>query len=261
VQALRAARTGGYNAACCFLSICAPVFSAPPLRPPAPSPVRPLPPAWFARPTLHVARDLLGKLLVYAPPAGPRLAGRIVETEGYLADDPAMHGWRAEFGPEGRVQPVGRAAAFFGRPGTAYVYRCYHTSWLLNVVTEPEGVPGAVLLRAVEPVEGAEAMQAHRPGLRRAVDLTNGPGKLTQAFGVADERFHGADLTRPPLYLAEDGTPAGASPVEVAVSSRIGLTRGVDRPYRFYVARHPYVSPGVPSDLRVALRTHRDRQG
>ncbi len=218
----------------------------------------PLPPAWFDRPTLQVARELLGKLLVYAPPGGSRLVGRIVETEGYLADDPAMHGWRADFGPDGRVQPVGRAADLFAAPGTAYVYRIYYASWLLNVVTEAEGVPGAVLLRAVEPVEGEELMRENRPLARRAADLTNGPGKLTQAFGIADGRFHRHDLTRPPLYLADDGA---AAPFEIAVSSRIGVARGVDLPYRFYVARHPFVSPGVPSDLRVARKTHRGRQG
>ncbi len=211
----------------------------------------PLPTAWFARPTLEVARDLLGRLLVYEPEGGPRLVGRVVETEGYLADDPAMHGWRAVFGEDGLVQPYGRAADFFRAPGTAYVYRCYYTAWLLNVVTEPEGVPGAVLIRAVEPLEGEAAMQENRPGARRRADLTNGPGKLTQAFGIEGDEFHRADLTRPPLYLADDGAP----PPPVAVSSRIGLSRGVDRPYRFYVPKNPFVSPGVPSDVRVARKT------
>ncbi|HLA63135.1 MAG TPA: DNA-3-methyladenine glycosylase [Rhodothermales bacterium] len=216
--------------------------------------MQPLPPDWFDRPTLEVARDLLGLLLVYEPSDAPRLVGRIVETEGYLANDPAMHGWRATFGPDGRVQPIGRAADLFAAPGTAYVYRCYYTSWLLNVVTEGEGTPGAVLLRAVEPVEGEAVMRANRPLARRAVDLTNGPGKLTQAFGIDSDRFHGAPLTRPPLYLADDGAPP---PAAVTVSSRIGVSRGVDLPYRFYVARHPYVSPGEPSDLRVARKTRR----
>src|SRR5690606_4030703 len=127
---------------------------------------------------------------------------------------------------------------------------------LLNVVTEPEGTAGAVLIRAVEPLEGLAAMQANRPPtLRRARDLTSGPGKLTQALGI-DGGFHRADLTRPPLYFAEDG----ALPPEVAVSSRIGISRGIERMYRFYVPRHPYVSPGLPSDLRVARRTKRDQR-
>lgn len=213
--------------------------------------MEPLPPAFFARPTLVVARDLLGKRLVYERPTAGRVSGRIVETEGYTADDPAMHGWRASFDEGGFVRPAGRAAALFGPPGTAYIYLIYRTSWLLNVVTEPEGTAGAVLIRALEPLEGVEWMRANRPLARREVDLTNGPGKLTQALGVADARFHETDLTRPPLFFSDDGDSAPS----IATSSRIGLTRGVDRPHRFYVPRHPYVSPGVPSDLRVSRRT------
>ena len=207
--------------------------------------------AYFAQPTLHVARDLLGKLLVHETDAG-RLAGRIVETEGYTRDDPALHGWKATFDGDGFVLPEGRAADLFAPPGTAYVYLIYYTNWLLNVVTEPEGTPGAVLIRGIEPVEGIERMQANRPPtLKRARDLTNGPGKLTQALGIADGKFHRTDLTQPPLYFAADGT----TPLPVATSSRIGLTRGIDRDYRFYVPNHPYVSPGVPSDIKRARKT------
>ena len=220
---------------------------------------RPLPPAYFARPTLAVARDLLGALLVYDSPDDGRLAGRVVETEAYLADDPAMHGWKATFGGDGRVLPQGRAAGLFAAPGTAYVYKVYRTHWLLNVVTEPEGEAGAVLVRAVEPVEGEPAMTANRPpSVRRRRDLTNGPGKLTQAFGINEgpaatrSRFHGADLTAPPLFFAE-GEPVPDA--RVATSSRIGISRGVALPYRFFVADDPFVSPGVPSDVRVARKT------
>ena len=214
-------------------------------------PVTPLDRDYFAQPTLHVARDLIGKLLVYET-GEERLVGRIVETEGYTRDDPAMHGWRATFDESGLVLPHGRAADLFAPPGTAYVYRIYYTSWLLNVVTEPEGIAGAVLIRGIEPLEGIETMQANRPPtLKRARDLTNGPGKLTQALGIADGAFHRTDLTTPPLYFADDGAPA--PPVET--SSRIGITRGIDRMYRFYVPRHPYVSPGVPSDIKLARKT------
>ncbi|MEM1115254.1 MAG: DNA-3-methyladenine glycosylase [Bacteroidota bacterium] len=212
--------------------------------------------AFFARPTLAVARDLLGAVLVHDDPEAGRLAGRVVETEAYLADDPALHGWKAAFGPDGRVLPEGRAAGLFGPPGTAYVYKIYYTNWLLNVVTEPEGVAGAVLIRALEPVEGEAAMAARRPAsVRRRRDLANGPGKLTQALGIAESpeatrsRFHGADLTAPPLCF-EAGAPVPEA--AVATSSRIGLSRGVDWPYRFFVADNPFVSPGVPSDVRLA---------
>ena len=220
----------------------------------------PLPPAFFDRPTLDVARDLLGRLLVYDHPTDGRLVGRIVETEGYTANDPALHGWKATFGDDGYVRAEGRAAGLFAAPGTAYVYLVYYTSWLLNVVTEPEGVPGGVLIRAVEPLQGADAMRERRPAARRERDLTNGPGKWTEAFGIAEgpgvskSRFHGTSLTRPPLFFADDPDPPD---FETAVSTRIGLSKGVERPYRFYMARHPHVSPGVPSDLRVARKTRR----
>lgn len=219
----------------------------------------PLDASFFARPPVEVAPDLLGKLLVHETDDG-RLVARIVETEAYTDDDPAMHGWKALFGEDGRVQPVGRAAALFGAPGTAYVYKIYARYWLLNVVCAPEGTAGAVLIRAVEPIEGVDAMRERRPAARREVDLTNGPGKLTEAMDLAEaptvlrSRFHGTDLTTPPLYVADDGT----RPDRIAVTSRIGLARGIDRPYRFVVAGHPYVSPGVPSDERVARRTRRD---
>ena len=214
----------------------------------------PLPPSFFARPTLEVASALLGRLLVHDDPEAGRLVGRVVETEAYTADDPAMHGWKAEFGFDGFVRPVGRAADLFAAPGTAYVYKIYHVHWLLNVVTEPEGVAGAVLIRGVEPLEGEAAIETRRPAVRRRRDLTNGPAKLAQAFGI-DGRYHGADLTRPPLFFAEDA--ASVEPWRVETSSRIGITRGIDRPYRFYVARHPFVSPGEPSDRRVARKTRR----
>ena len=222
---------------------------------------QPLARSFFARPTLEVARDLLGRLLVYDSPDDGRLAGRIVETEGYRADDPAMHGWKATFGDDGRIRPEGRARGLFAAPGTAYVYKIYYTNWLLNVVTEPEGEAGAVLIRALEPVDGEETMAENRPAsVKRRADLTNGPGKLTQALGIADapeataSRFHGTDLTRPPLFF-EAGEPVPDDHVET--SSRIGISRGIDLPYRFFVVGDPFVSPGEPSDLRVARKTKR----
>jgi DNA-3-methyladenine glycosylase len=208
----------------------------------------PLSAGFFARPTLKVARDLLGALLVHEHPSGRRLAGRVVETEGYTEGDPAFHGWNALDPETGQLRTDGRAADLFVAPGTAYVYLFYGRYWLLNVVTEPEGTGGAVLVRAVEPVAGRALMHELRPNVTADVDLTNGPGKLTQAFDL-DGDDHGADLTAPPIYFA---MPDGGPPDDwrIATSSRIGLTKGIERPWRFFVAGHPYVSKGTPSDQR-----------
>ena len=203
----------------------------------------PLPTDFFARSTLTVAREMLGQRLVRDLPSGHRLVGRIVETEAYTQDDPAFHGWNLYDEETGTVRREGRAADLFGPPGTAYVYLIYGMHWLLNVVTEPDGTGGAVLIRAVEPVEGVDHMRDHRPAARRDVDLTNGPGKLTDAFEI-DGDAHGLDLTGAPVYFST-GDPVPDS--KVATSSRIGIRKGVDRPWRWFVDGHPYVSKAKPS--------------
>lgn len=208
--------------------------------------MEPLDASYFDRPTLDVAHDLVGALLVHEHPAAGRLVGRIVETEAYTQDDPAFHGWHLVDQETGLLQRKGRGIELFGPPGTGYVYLCYGVYHLLNVVTEAEGVGGAVLVRAVEPVEGAAFMREQRTAARRDRDLTNGPGKLTQAFDIGP-RYHDVPVTRPPLYFA---TQADRGAVPVATSSRIGISRGVDRPWRFFVEQNPYVSPGRPSDQK-----------
>ena len=223
----------------------------------------PLTSDYFARPTLDVARDVLGKLLVHRRTphqvrgrlSGVPLVGRIVETEGYTQDDPAFRGWGVLDRETGLLRPEGRGYDLFGTPGTAYVYLVYDRHWMLNVVTEREGVGGAVLLRAVEPVEGLEVMRANRPAARRDRDLTNGPGKLTEAFGI-DRAFHNQPLTAPPLYLADDGAALDGI---VATSSRIGLRHGIERPWRFFFEGNPYVSPGLPSDVAAERRKAKRR--
>jgi DNA-3-methyladenine glycosylase len=133
------------------------------------------------------------------------------------------------------------------------VYLIYGTYWLLNVVTEPEGTGGAVLVRAVAPDLSAEAarafMQERRAAAKHDAGLTNGPGKLTQAFEIG-EAHHGCMLTEPPLYLA--AASAEDDPIEgpVATSARIGLTKGVEAQWRFFYEGHAFVSPGTPSDQR-----------
>lgn len=213
-----------------------------------------LPPSYYDRPTLDVARDLIGKLLVRELPSGKRLIGRIVETEAYTQDDPSFHGWGIVDRETGLIKPDGRGYDLFGKPGTAYVYLIYARYWLLNVVTEREGVGGAVLFRAVEPLEGQSSMFERRSAAVQDVDLANGPGKLTQAFDV-DKTLHRQNMTRGSLYVTRPERPV-EWPVQT--SSRIGISRGVDLPWRFFVPGNPYVSPGVPSDV-VARRRRKRR--
>ncbi len=190
----------------------------------------PLPREFYLQPTVKVARDLLGQLLVHDSPEG-RTAGVIVETEAYLVDDPGSHAHR------GRTP---RNEVMFAAPGTIYVYRIYGVHWCLNAVTQPEGVPEAVLLRALEPVTGIDLMRQRR-GRKRLTDLCSGPGKLCQALGVTGAHNRG-DLTSPPLYIARWSEAA-----EHHVGRRIGLPpgQGDQAPLRFGVAGSPYLSKKI----------------
>src|SRR2546425_2490118 len=179
----------------------------------------PLPRSFFSRDTLEVARALLGHLLVHETPAGI-LVGKIVEVEAYRGPrDPASHAYRR----------TPRSQIMWGRPGTAYVYFTYGNHYCINVVTEPQGNAGAVLLRAVEPLEGIGLMRRRR-GTGNDRLLTSGPGRLTQAMGIG-RSHNGADLTRPPLFLARG--PATRPPI--ASSPRIGIRAAADRPWRVYI--------------------------
>jgi DNA-3-methyladenine glycosylase len=183
--------------------------------------------AFYERPTVDVARDLLGHVLVSVTPRG-RTAGRIVETEAYLgADDPASHAARLR---------TGRVEAMWGEPGIAYVYRSYGIHAMLNVVTEPVGETGAVLIRALEPVIGVDLMRARR-GLDDERLLCSGPGKLCQALGIALE-MHGVDLiTSDRLWIAPGETPSA-----VSTSGRIGISRGQAHPWRYWITGNSHVS-------------------
>jgi DNA-3-methyladenine glycosylase len=166
-------------------------------------------------------------VLVSEAPDG-RTAGRIVETEAYLgADDPASHAARLR---------TGRVEAMWGQPGIAYVYRSYGIHAMLNVVTEPPGVTGAVLIRALEPVIGTDLMR-----LRRGLDderlLCSGPGKLCQALAIGLD-LHGTDLVSSDrLWISP-----GESPRAVSTSGRIGISRGQAHPWRFWTTGNPHVS-------------------
>ncbi|MGC4094833.1 MAG: DNA-3-methyladenine glycosylase [Polyangiaceae bacterium] len=189
-----------------------------------------LPRSFYAQPVLSVAKSALGKILVHESPEG-RVSGRIVETEAYRGpEDRAAH----SFG--GRRTP--RTEAMFGPPGFAYVFFVYGMHWHFNLVTTAEGAPEAVLIRALEPLEGVELMAKRRGRRADALELTNGPGKLCQAMGI-DRALYGADLTGDRLYLLDGDTPRASR------SPRIGVDYAkewAEKPWRFFDAQSRYVS-------------------
>ena len=180
-----------------------------------------------------VGPDLVGKVLVRRE-GRKLLAGRIVEVEAYLgAEDAAAHA---------SIGKTPRNAVLFGPPGYAYVYFIYGNHYCLNVSCLPDGVPGGILFRAVEPIQGMEAMFKLR-GIAENADLrrlTRGPGRLAAAFGITRERDNAKDLTdsRSDLYIADDG----AAPPEVLITKRIGITKAADMPLRYIVAGNRFVS-------------------
>ena len=184
---------------------------------------------FYARETEQVARDLLGCILECHTDDGVA-SGRIVETEAYLGEhDLACH---AAVGRTRRTEPL------YGPPGTAYVYFIYGVHWCFNAVTREAGLPSAVLVRAIEPVDGLQLMRTRRAAARKDVDLTNGPGKLCAALGI-DVRHNARPLNRRPILIRE-GEPV--SPEKVVVTPRIGITQHADWPLRWIIDGNPYVS-------------------
>lgn len=181
-------------------------------------------PAFYNRPVLEVARDLIGCVVSHAG-----CAGVIVEVEAYHDSEPACHAY---------VGLTPRTATLFGPPGRAYVYRSYGVHALLNAVTEPVGVGAAVLIRALEPLEGIAAMQQRR-GLEPIRSLCSGPGKLTQALGIGLEH-NGTDLGRGPVMISP--RPAAWREVAISADRRIGITRAVELPWRFTATGSRFVS-------------------
>jgi DNA-3-methyladenine glycosylase len=200
-----------------------------------PDPLHTLPESYFARDTAAVARDLLGKILVRR--IGDTVCGgRIVETEAYLgAHDPGSHA-----ATRGVTK---RNVVMYGPPGRAYVYLTYGNHHMLNLVTESEGVAGAVLIRALEPLWGIQDMLHRRESrsgrVPRTIDAANGPGKLAAALGVGlEENGRALDAATLAVYDASD-------PVERTLSSgRVGLSAGHDLELRFYLEGNPFVSRG-----------------
>jgi DNA-3-methyladenine glycosylase len=210
-----------------------------------PSPqIRPLDRAFFSRDPRRVARELLGKVLIRqndarqknAHQARSRLTARIVEVEAYLGEeDPAAHAAAGN---------TARTSVLFGPPGHAYVYFIYGNHYCLNASCEPEGRAGCVLFRALEPLSGVEEMAQARGieihSSKDLVKLTNGPGKLCEAFGITRARDNACDLTRATgsLWIGEDGYRAPS----IRTTPRIGITKAATKPLRYLVDRNPFVS-------------------
>lgn len=203
-----------------------------------------LPPEFYCRNTVQVAQDLLGKILIvrtfpeyeFDSPHAEVTAGRIVETEAYRENDPASHAYRGE---------TPRSSIMFGQPGFAYVYLIYGMYEMLNFVTEPQGLAGAVLIRAVEPLFGEELMRKRR---NRPTELTNGPGRLCQAMGI--KRSHnGESLCGTSFYVVDDGFQYS----RVSQSGRVGIRQGRERLWRFFATGHSCVSRAPQNALSKEL--------
>ncbi len=196
-------------------------------------------PRFYARSVHAVARDLLGCTIRHAG-----AAARIVEVESYHQEEPACHAYSG-------LTPRNRT--LFGPAGHAYVYRSYGIHSLLNFVAEDDGVGAAVLIRALEPLEGVDLM-AGRRGPRPPRDLCSGPGKLTEALGIGLE-LDGVDLTRGPIEVGP--RPSSARPATVVTGGRIGITRAVELPWRFCDATSDCVSRPWPASMRAAASARR----
>jgi len=190
--------------------------------------------AFFDRSVHDVARELVGCTLLFEG-----CGGVIVETESYERDDPACHAY---------VGPTKRNEVLFGPPGRAYVYLSYGIHSLLNAVAEPDGSAAAVLIRALEPTEGVGRMRERRGG-RPDEDLCSGPGKLTEALAI-DLSLNGRELTREPFRILPRSV--GWRAVEIVAGPRIGITKAVERPWRFCAAGSRFVSRPWPKPLASA---------
>jgi DNA-3-methyladenine glycosylase len=202
--------------------------------------IRPLERAFFSRDPRRVARELLGKVLVRDEDAGAikpvRRIARIVEVEAYLGtEDPAAHSAAGN---------TSRTAVLFGPAGHAYVYFIYGNHYCLNVSCEPEGRAGSVLIRALEPISGAEEMAQARGielgGPKDLPKLTSGPGRLAQAFGITRARDNGCDLTSAAggLWIGDDGYRARG----ISTTCRIGISKAADKPLRYLIVGNVFVS-------------------
>lgn len=201
---------------------------------------KPLKKSFFERNTLTVARDLIGCNLIFDHPKFGYVVGMIVETEAYMSGDAACHAWHLEQKRKTNPKATGRGVELFGEPGFTYVYLNYGMYWLLNVVTDPVGVPGAVLIRAIEPKLNEDIFWRHRPKVSRREQLANGPGKLTVALGI-NGTHNQLDVTQGPIRF--ERSSAVSRRQIIATSTRIGISQARELEWRFFVADSPFVSP------------------
>ena len=188
-----------------------------------------LPREFYDVPALELARKLIGCLMV-SRINDEFTTGLIVETEAYLSvNDPASHAARGK---------TPRTSIQWGLPGFTYVYLIYGMYHCMNIVSDPEGTAGCVLLRAIEPIHGIETMQERRTRAKTKIQLGNGPGKLTAALGV-NLQHNAVDLTQNTLSICEHDEQRQ---IDICRSSRIGLSEGLDLPYRYYIKDNPFVS-------------------
>ncbi|MFW9904050.1 MAG: DNA-3-methyladenine glycosylase [Candidatus Thorarchaeota archaeon] len=187
-----------------------------------------LPRVFYARESKIVAKDLLGKILVHKTSEGI-YKGKIVETEAYFGwADPASHAYGKKI--------TKRNIILYKNPGTAYVYLAYGTNWLLNVVAEKKGFPSAVLIRALEPLKGIGMMKRNRC-TKEIINLTNGPGKITEAFGI-DINHNGLDLSENDFLFIENSEETGI----IVEAPRVGIRKGKEHLLRFYTKGNKFVS-------------------
>lgn len=190
----------------------------------------PLSRSFYERDVVSVAKDILGHFLVRKIDSSTIVVGKIVEVEAYNGkDDPASHAYKG-------VTPKNKI--IFGKPGIAYVYMIYGMYYCLNVITEPEGIPGSVFFRAVEPLQGIKYMMQRRK-TDNLLKLTNGPGKLTIAFNIT-EKLNGTDMTKSgPLFIAKN---KDKNFFEIISTPRIGIRVGLEYNWRFYIRDNAFVS-------------------
>ena len=185
---------------------------------------------FFKRDTIKVSKELLGKVIVRKIGKNKFLSGKIVEVEAYIGKhDPACHAFQ---------KVSGRSSVLYEDGGTIYVYFIYGNYYCFNIVTEQKGVGCAVLIRAVEPFAGIDIMKELRPKIKNIHDLTNGPSKFCIAFDI-DKKFNNTRLSDNGIFVSQ---PVKKEKFDIKISKRIGIVKGADLPYRFFIKDNPYVT-------------------